>query len=161
MHYPVIIRGINWDHLDFSKGKAIRDYASDYESTRPLLDSSLAVLDMSPNTSFGAHDRVLRAAGRYTTFLTNSQSFYKENFDNHNKFTYFFNENSISQLLDSVFSSPKSYVDLGVEQGKRMREVLSKERFFEQMLTLLSAFELAAGDRPPGTQNFVDFANKN
>ncbi len=68
---PVTIRGDYWDHVDFSGRRAKYDPDADYGRTRKLLDESLAIVDMSPNTQRGPHDRALRAAGRHTAFLTN------------------------------------------------------------------------------------------
>ena len=154
---PVTIRGDNWEHVDFTGRRAKYDGDSDYVRTRSLFDESLAILDMSPNTYHGAHDRVLRAAGRYTTFLTNRTGFYTENFPAAQEFTFQFTSESIRECVERALSSPRETVAMGLYQAARMREVLTVDRYVDQITTVVDACALACGDRPAGTQEFVSY----
>jgi hypothetical protein len=157
LDYPVIIRGSHWAHVDFSGKRARHDPDSDYGRTRRLIDESLAVVDMSPNTQRSPHDRCIRAAGRHTAFLTNRQQFYVENFDNHSAFTFLFNRDSIRERVEAALARPRDIIDMGIAQAERMRELLPAERYFERLLAAVDACALACGERPPGTQNFVHY----
>jgi len=154
---PVTIRGVNWEHIDFKGARARHDPDSNYARTRHLLDEAIAIVDMSPNTERGPHDRVLRAAGRYTAFLTNRSRFFVENFGNADAFTFRFNAESIRECVDRALSRPADVVALGVEQSTRMRELLTEERYVEQVVGVVDACAMACGSRPEGTQNYVWF----
>jgi hypothetical protein len=158
LDYPIIVRGVNWDHVDFSGRRAKHDPDMDYGSTRRLLDESIAVLDMSPNTHCGAHDRVLRAAGRYTAFLTNRQQFYVQNFENHRDFTFTFTPDAIRERVEMALARPRETVEMGLAQGARVRELLTREHYVEQLVTVVDACALACAERPPGTQEYVSYA---
>jgi hypothetical protein len=157
LDYPVVIRGTNWQHVDFAGKRARHDPDSNYGRTRSLIDESLAVMDMSPNTQRSAHDRCIRAAGRYTAFLTNRQQFYVDHFDNHRAFTFLFNRDSIRERVEAALARPRETVEMGIAQGERMRELMPAERYFERLLAVVDACALACGQRPPDTQNFVHF----
>lgn len=154
---PVTIRGVNWEHVDFGGRRARHEPASDYVRTRSLLDQAIAIVDMSPNTERGPHDRVLRAAGRFTTFFTNRSQFYDNHFRNAGEFTFHFNRSSIHEHIDRALSKPVETVDMGLEQGTRMRELLTEERYVEQVLGVVDACAMALQERPDGTQNYVAF----
>lgn len=157
LDYPVIIRGLNWDHIDFSGKRATHDPDPDYRRTRQLLDASTAIIDMSPNTHRGPHDRVLRAAGRYTAFLSNRQAFYVDNFHGHPAFTFLFNPDAIRECVEMALSRPRDTVQMGVVQAERMRELLTEEKYVEQLVTAVDACALACGERPSGTQGYVSY----
>ena len=48
-------------------------------------------------------------------------------------------------------------VDLGLEQGARMRALLTEERYVEQVVAAVDACAMSCGARPEGTQNYVAF----
>jgi hypothetical protein len=154
---PVVIRGVNWGHVDFSGKRARHDPDSDYTRTRPLLDRALGIVDMTPNTHRGTHDRALRAAGRYTAFLTNRQQYYVENFANHAQFTYRFEADSIRERVETALSRPRETVEMGVAQAERLRELRTPEHYARELTAALDACALCCGQRPPGTQNFVHY----
>ena len=154
---PVIVRGVNWEHVDFTGRRARRDPRNDYTSTRELLDRSVAMLDMAPNTLHGPHDRVLRAAGRYAAFLTNRTPFFTNSFQDAQAFTFRFNPDSIRECVEGALARPRETVERGIAHGKRMRELLSRDRYVEQMLAVVDACALACGPRPEGTQPYVAF----
>lgn len=152
---PVVVRGIHWDHVDFSGRRATHDADSDYTRTRDLFDSSLAIVDMSANTHRGAHDRALRAAGRYTTCFTNLTRFFGESFPDAASFTYRFDEDSIAALVGSALERPLETVEIGFAQAERMRKLLTEERYVEQLVAAIDACALGCGGRPTSTQDFV------
>lgn len=154
---PVVIRGVNWDHVDFHGRKARHDPDSDFARTRPLLDECLAIVDMTPNTYRGTHDRALRAAGRYTAFLTNRQPFYVETFSNHAQFTYRFDEHSVRERVEAALARPRDTVEMGVAQAERMRELRKPEDYVRELLAVVDVCAMACAPRPPGTQNFVHY----
>lgn len=154
---PVVIRGVHWEHLDFSGRRAKYDPDSDYTRTRDLLDSSLAIVDMSPNTYRGPHDRGLRAAGRYTTCFTNRTQFYVDGFERASEFTYLFSRDCIVALIESALEHPLETAELGIAQAERMRALLTEEYYVEQLLAAVDACALSCGDRPADTQTFVDY----
>jgi hypothetical protein len=155
---PVIIRGANWDHVDFSGRRAQYDPADDYASTRGILDNALAMIDMAPNTQSTPHDRVLRAAGRYTAFLTNRTNFYTNNFRNAADFTFRFDPDAIRTRVEAALSHPRETVEMGVAQGTRLRELLTREHYVEQVIAAVDACALACGGRPDGTQPYVELS---
>jgi len=157
LEFPVTIRGVNWDHIDFEGKRARRDPDSNYARTRNLLDQAVAIVDMSPNTECGPHDRVLRAAGRYTAFLTNRSRFFSENFSDADTFTFRFEPDSIRDRVDLALSRPRDMVAKGIDQAHRMRELLTVDRYVEQMIAAVDACAMACGGRPSGTQNYVFF----
>lgn len=152
---PVTIRGINWGHVDFTGKRARHDPDSDYGRTRRLLDEATAIIDMSPNTSRGPHDRVLRAAGRHTAFLTNRSRFYSDNFADADTFTFRFDAASVRELVEDALECPSAVVERGAAQAARMRELLTRERYVEQVTAAVDACALACAPRPEGTQNYV------
>jgi hypothetical protein len=155
LDYPVVVRGVNWHHVDFSGRRATHDPDSDFARTLPILDASLAVIDMAPNTQRGPHDRIFRAAGRYTAFLTNRQRFFVDNFQNHAEFTFAFDADSIRNRLETVLQRPRETVEMGIAQAERMRELMSEEQYYRRLLSAVDACALGCGPRPPGTQPFV------
>jgi hypothetical protein len=157
LDYPVTISGVNWGHVDFAGRRARHDPDSDYARTGRLLDQCLAVIDMSPNTHLGPHDRALRAAGRYTAFLTNRQQYYRDNFANHRDFTFLFNADAVRECVERALSRPAETVEMGLAQGERLRQLRTPEEFVRELVTAVDACALACGERPPQTQNFVHY----
>lgn len=151
---PITVRGVNWDHIDFTGKRARLDTDSDYGRTRQIIDESLAIIDMAPNTQH-FHDRVQRAAGRYTTFLTNRQKPFTDQFENYKSFTFEFNPDSIRERVDYALSHPEETVEMGLLQAERMRELNNDDRFAESLINMIDICALANGKRPEGTQNFV------
>jgi hypothetical protein len=154
LDFPIIIRGVNWSHIDFTGKRARLDTDSDYGRTRQIIDDSLAIIDMSPNTQ-SFHDRVQRAAGRYTTFLTNRLKPFTEHFENYKSFTFEFNPESIRERVDYALTHPEETVEMGLVQAEKMRELTNDDRYAESLINALDACALASGNRPLGTQNFV------
>jgi hypothetical protein len=155
LDFPITVRGGGWGHVDFTGKRARLDQDSDYSRTRQIIDDSLAIIDMSPNTQH-FHDRAQRAAGRYTAFLTNQQKLAVEQFENYKSFTFEFNPDSICERIDYALSNPEETVEMGVLQAEKMREIYSDARYAESLTNLLDTCALAS-KRPEGTQEFVSY----
>ena len=154
LDFPITVRGKGWDHVDFTGKRAKLDTDGDYGRTRQIIDDSLAIVDMAPNTQH-FHDRVQRAAGRYTAFLTNRQKPFTDQFENYKSFTFEFNPDSIRDRVDYALSHPEETVEMGLLQAERMRELNSNERYAESLMNIIDACALSTGKRPEGTQSFV------
>ena len=157
---PVTIRGLNWDHVSFHGKKASLDMGSDYESTRRLIDDSPMMLDMSPNTVLAPHDRICRAAGRGTAFLTNQQEFLEKIIDTPARCAFRFHKDNIHDLVEYYVLNPHEAVSLGLQQARGFRELYSNDGYSDSMLTAVQTMSLRLKGRPFGTQNFVDFPPK-
>lgn len=155
LDFPVIIRGCNWEHINFSNTRASYENCSDYSTTQYLLDKAPALIDMSPNTMHMKHDRIMRAVGRGTAFLTNKQDFLDSVFQDSKRFTFEFNKNSISSLVDKYVSDLPAAIELGIEQSLILRPTMDESFYVESLLTAIHAITLRCAERPPGTQNFV------
>jgi hypothetical protein len=154
---PIEVRGTKWQHINFSGRKAKYIQDASVSNTQELLKTSLAVIDMSPNTHFRPHDRVLRAASRFTTFFTNTQTYYTENFDRHMEFCYEFSPDSIHRLIENALLHPAETVEIGRYQAAEMRRLVKEADYATAFLTALDACALGLSERPESTQDFVHF----
>jgi hypothetical protein len=151
---PVIIRGASWEHVSFRGKRAAYDPDFDYVRTRSLIDAAPAVVDMSPNTTHTPHDRVLRAIGRGTAFLTNGNDTLR-NLLPAERYSFEFEKDSIGDLVEFYASHPQQAVDLGLEQARVLREAFKPENYVTCLIAAVDAVSLGVGSRPEGTQNFV------
>ena len=154
---PVVIRGASWEHVNFYGKNALLDQNSDYASTRSLIDSALAIIDMSPNTVSTPHDRVFRAAGRGTAFLTNHQEYLEKILPTPIECAFNFDERSIHDLVEYYVSNPTEAIELGFRQALAFRKVFTIEKYTDALVTVIEAKSLQLSNRPPGTQNFLHF----
>lgn len=154
---PVIIRGRFWDHLDFRGKRAVYDPDSDYLRTQRIFDQAPAIVDMSPNTSHHPHDRIRRAVGRGTAFLTNRQAYFDAVMPCVQKYTFDFEREAIHGLVEYYVTHPRDAIELGFEQAKVLRSVFDSSKYVETVLTAVDFLALRLKGRPIGTQNFVDF----
>lgn len=157
LNLPVIIRGKNWEHVDFKGKRARLDSNSDFASTEPLLDAAPAVIDMSPNTVTSPHDRIFRAVGRGTAFLTNKQQYLEKQVFEHPGCTFSFNKNSVHDLVEHYVLNPADAIEMGIRQSNALRAMYPASAYREVVMTALQLVTLRLGKRPWGTQNFVDF----
>ena len=157
LDYPVEIRGSNWRHVDFTGKTARLIPDTSYVKTSEIMRTALAVIDMSPNTQFRPHDRIMRAAGRYTTFLTNTQKFFELHFDNHAEFSFRFSPESIRERVEFALENPARTVELGRMLGRQMRPLADEAHYACTLATALDTCAFACGERPTGTQPFVAF----
>ena len=157
LNLPVIIRGKNWEHVDFIGKRARLDSDSDFAATEPLLDRAPAMIDMSPNTVTSPHDRVFRAVGRGTAFLTNKQQYLEKLVFDQPGCTFCFNKNSIHDLVEHYVLNPTDAIEMGIRQSNAFRSMYPETAFTEVVMTALQLVSLRLGKRPWGTQNFVDY----
>jgi len=152
--FPVDIRGFNWEHVDFSRGRATYGPGIDYTETRATILGSLGIIDMSPNTQRAPHDRPMRAFGLSTFCLTNEQRFFTETFPNFQLFSFRFEPDHLREQVAAVLASPKRYVELGIEVADTFCQRYRQEDFGQYLIDTASHIRLACGPRPPGAQDF-------
>ncbi len=124
--FPVEIQGVNWEHLNFANTKCTFTHGVDYQTSRELIKSSLGVIDMSPNTDYGWHDRPVRTWGLHTLCLTNKQKGVTELFGEDAEFAYTFDKDVLREKVADVLAHPKRYVEIGAATSKRFAEVCTE-----------------------------------
>lgn len=155
MDFPVEIHGENWEHLDFSGKKCSFVPVADYKKSRGLIKDSLGMIDMSPNTGGGFHDRPLRAYGMYTLCLTNEQECMNSAFGENPGFTFAFNRDAFREKVAEVLAHPKDFVELGMVSAEAFRVQYTLEAAGQYFLDIVAALRLAsATQRPAGLQDF-------
>lgn len=154
---PVIIRGRAWQHIDFSGKRATYDPNFDVASTQALIDQAPALVDMSPNIQHAPHDRVWRAVGRGTAFLTNRQHYCEKTLPNAGQCTFPFQPDAIRSLVEHYATHPREAVELGIEQSRIMRAAFDPQVYMDSLLTAVQVISFRLGGRPAGTQDFVEF----
>lgn len=154
---PVIVQGVNWEHVNFSGKRARLNKSSDYVTTSSMFDSSLALIDMSPNTLNMPHDRICRAAGHGTAFITNKQNFIKSIVPDSSKCEFLFTKNSIHDLVEYYVLNPRDAIGLGLQQAQNFRAYYTWERYEDALISAVDAMAMRLSGRPYGTQNFVNF----
>lgn len=157
---PVIIQGVSWGHVNFFGKKARLDMCSDYAKTSTMFDTSLAMIDMSANTVHAPHDRISRATGHATAFLTNQQEFIGKIIQSPLDCAFRFDKNSIHDLVEHYVLNPREAVSLGLQQARGFRDFFTADRYANALLSAVDAMSLRLNGRPYGTQNFVDFPPK-
>ncbi|MDY0020610.1 MAG: hypothetical protein RBT47_11465 [Anaerolineae bacterium] len=157
---PVIIRGKSWQHVNFTGKQAIQDPDSDMGRTQRLIDQAPAVIDMSPNKQYSAHDRIRRAAGRWTAFLTNETEFFNTLLPSPERFTFKFERQAIRACVEHYALHPEEAVELGIEQGQRLREIYTDAAYVHSVEAAVAVSAMRMMERPLGTQPFVDFPPK-
>jgi hypothetical protein len=157
---PVIIRGKSWGHLDFSGRRATYDPDSDMGRTQRLIDQAPALVDMSPNTQSSTHDRIRRAAGRWTAFLTDETEFLMAHFNLPHRFTFKLEPDSIQAIVSQYIDRPQDAIEMGIEQSRRLRQIYDEDQYIDAITQVVALASLTIGNRPKGTQNFVNFPPK-
>lgn len=158
IEYPVQLWGFNWDGFSVpSSGKLQMKGGIDYSKTTALMDSALALVDMSPNTVSSPHDRILKCIGRQTKFVSNTQDFISQWGIDDLGVDFSFNKESIGMRIESMLASPKRTIEEGVEASRVVRQQVSQEGVVDQMLTLADLLRFGLSERPAGMQNFVDW----
>jgi hypothetical protein len=152
--FPVEIHGFNWDHFDFS-GKRVRFFqGGDYTRSKERIVASLGLVDMSPNTQRAPHDRPMRAFGLYTLCLTNEQTFFREQFNEVDAFSFRFDRDHLRETVANTLAHPKRSVELGLTIAEQFRRDYPAREFAQFMLDTASHIRLASGQRHPGLQDF-------
>jgi hypothetical protein len=154
---PVLVRGRFWEHIDFRGRRATYDGNSDVATTQALIDQAPALVDMAPNTQHAPHDRICRAAGRGTAFITNRQQFLSTVVPNADRFSFPFVPDSIAAMVDHYATHPKQAIELGLEQASAFRAAYPESAYVRSILSGVQLALLRLRGRPPGTQSFVDY----
>lgn len=154
---PVIVQGVSWSHVNFYGKKARLNICSDYAKTSQIFDTSLAMIDMSANSVHAPHDRICRATGHGTAFLTNQQEFVGKIIRSPSDCSFRFDRNSIHDLMEHYILNPREAITLGLEQAHGFRNYFTADRYASAMLVAVDAMSLRLKGRPQGTQNFVNF----
>lgn len=152
--FPVEIRGLNWEHVNFSGRRARYIRGGDYTKSRQEIVESLGIVDMSPNTQRLPHERPLRAFGLYTLCLTNEQAYFTDNFDESAAFSYRFIKEELREKFADVLGHPRRYVELGVAVAEQFRQRYKPEDFAQFMLDTANYVRLTCRGRTPGLQDF-------
>jgi hypothetical protein len=154
LDFPVEIHGHNWEHVDFSKRRARLVNVSDYGTSRSLIRESLALLDMSPNTTMAPHDRPMRAVGMYTLCLTNEQEYFRQNCPLHESFSFRFEKESLQSKVSELLSNPRRSVEIGIEVAEAFRKGREPEIFGHFLVDTASYVRLANAGRFPNLQQY-------
>jgi hypothetical protein len=153
--FPVEIHGYNWEHVDFSGSRATYVQGGDYTASKQWIQDGLGLIDMSPNTTMGPHDRPLRAFGLHTLCITNEQEFFKHHFpDQYAEFSFKFDGDSLESKVADVLARPKRYVELGAEVAATFRKQFDSHTFRQSIVEIVDCLRLANGGRPANMQDF-------
>jgi len=152
--YPVVINGYNWEHLDFSGKRCEFAPGGNFYTSREFMKTGLGVIDMSPNTSQGFHDRPLRALGAHTLCITNKQESFDDTFDNHEETSFIFEKESLQSRIEDVLANPKRYVEIGAEMARVFNDQYPKERTVKSMIDLASLLRLGSTSNRLAMQDF-------
>ncbi|HEU5350882.1 MAG TPA: hypothetical protein VFU55_04755 [Terracidiphilus sp.] len=154
MDFPVEIRGNEWEHVDFSRGRAKYIDECDYAKSIGLIRGSLGMIDMSPNTSSNAHDRVSRAYGSHSLCLTNRQRFL-EGLPHAERFTFAFQKESIQERVADLLAHREEALEMGAETAAAYRERHPARQLVQRMLDCAALARLNQSTRrPAGSQDF-------
>lgn len=158
--FPVEIHGYNWEHVDFSQGRATFVPGGDYTASRELIAAALGMIDMSPNTISGPHDRALRALGLHTFCMTNRQLFFEQHFADSAAFSFEFGDDSLESKVAEAIANPRRHIELGVEQSRRFRTLFDSSQFGRRIVDIADMLRVACAERPPMIQNFFVWPTK-
>jgi hypothetical protein len=154
--YPVVINGFNWEHIDFSNKACTFIPGADWEKSRQMVRTGLGMIDMSPNTTHGLHDRITRSLGAYTTCLTNEQQMVTDGFgDLASRMTFKFNKESIRHRVEAALADPASTVELGVATSQHFRQRFTMENLARCTILVADSLRLAASTRLQDQQEYV------
>ena len=155
MDFPVEIRGNNWGHVDFSKGKATYIDDCDYVESINLIRDSLGLIDMSPNTGSMPHDRVMRAFGAKTLCLTNEGQKFFQPLPHRDALNFRYEKECLQQKVSDLLSNKCAAVDMGIAVAEEFKRLNPPERSFETMLDYAALSKLNQLPQLPGaSQDF-------
>jgi len=115
---PVEVHGELWSHVDFEGRRAKLVSSGDYFVSRELLRGALAIIDMSPNSALGLHERFVRAASRHTLCITNDTPAIAPVHSNATAATFRFSADSIRDRVAWALEHPEAAVALGASVGE-------------------------------------------
>ena len=136
MDFPVHIVGENWEHLDFVGKTVLHTNRCDYKESHKIIQQSLGIIDMSPNTSLAPHDRACRAAAAHTLCLTNEQEYFRNSFAHHEQFSFHFDRESFRDKVADVIARPKHYIEVGIEAAATFWAVSPPNAAIQQLIDL-------------------------
>jgi hypothetical protein len=136
LDFPVIVQGDLWEHVDFGGRRARLVPGEDFVASRRVFAEELGVIDMSANMDSEPHDRVQRAAGSYSLFLSNKQSWLADEFSEFEDLTFEFEPESIKARIADVLARPEHHLELGVAFGERFRDLYPTARFVRRVVEL-------------------------
>jgi hypothetical protein len=151
---PVLVQGNLWDHIDFTGRAAQRVDGLDYRETLSVYREQLGIIDMSPNVDTWPHDRIQRAAGSFTAFLTNRQGWLTEQFAGFDDLMFEFSEDSIRTRVSAAIARPDHYLDLGAAFGSQFRERYTREGFARRLADAAELARLSGRPDRPTIQPF-------
>lgn len=158
--YPVELWGHNWDGFD-AKGRKMRYMGGcDYGKTTALMDSAMAVIDMSPNTQYNPHDRILKCIGRSTLFISNQQEFMDEWAITELAQPYRFSLESIRQRVEEALVNPIHTVERGLALTGKCRAFINPSDMPRQISSLQQLAQFNQSGRAFGLQNFVNWPHQ-
>jgi hypothetical protein len=158
MDFPVVIHGDNWEHLDFTGKHCTFISGVDYERSRLLVRDSLGMIDMSPNTSYGPHDRLVRSYGAHTLCVSNEQNFLTDTFpDQHAQMTFRFNKDSIRERVSQMLENPVKTLELGAQAAMTFRQRYSTANHVRYMAMMAETVRQSSGTRARGQQDFLNW----
>ena len=152
--FPVEIHGDNWDYLDFSGSPCKVVPGCDYKTSDGVIANSLGIIDMSPNTGGGFHDRPMRAFGRHTLCLTNEQQCFTDAFGADCGITFALDHDAISAKIADVLAYPKEYVEVGIEIARIFDAQNPAEAVVRQFVETAETLRVANSKHIRGLQDF-------
>lgn len=156
LDYPTEIHGFHWSHLktEGRVGKVVLH--ADYGHSNFLIRDALALIDMSPNTLDGFHDRQQRAIGARTLCMTNRQPHLAEMATEAERFQFDFREDSLRGRIEWALSDPDAVLDLGEEVAERYRARYPFAAFIDGMVEMSGLIRLKnAAASPLSAQNYL------
>jgi hypothetical protein len=139
LDYPIEIHGSGWDHLDLTNkiGNVYSDV--NYLVSEEHINNSLAQVNMSPNTSGGFHDRILRSYGAKTLCLSDYSHEESLIFRFSEQMRYQLNDDSIRESIEWALNNRSEVIELGKNISEKMENTFSVEASFQQMLEIAAA----------------------
>lgn len=152
--FPVEIRGDNWEYMDFAGKKCSYIPGCDYAQSSGLINGALGILDMSPNTQGGFHDRALRSYSAHTLCISNEQECVTQTFPNAAEMSFSFSRDSLAARIADVLARPKDYVEIGREGARLFNELYPQEALVRSIVEAVDAIRLNSTKQRPPMQDF-------
>ncbi|MDO6384979.1 hypothetical protein [Uliginosibacterium sp. 31-12] len=157
---PVVVNGVGWDHVNFSGRCASYDPDCDFFSTEKKMPGYLAVIDSPPNTNYLVHDRISRAVGERTAFITARHLLLEERMMGFDEAFYSYTPDSVVQVVSRFVDDPTWAVDFGLAQSEKFFSAFPFSDYADKLLMLVDVVKLNSGGRPEGTQFNVSFPSR-
>jgi len=151
---PVIVQGGGWGHIDFRNRRATLVPGQDYAQSQAIFTDQLGIIDMSPNTDTGGHERIQRAAGAFAVMLTNRQGWIEQTLPGFDDLMFDFMPESIVGRVADVIAHTDRYLDLAVAFGERFRKIYPSEAYANRVIDLAELAVLQYGETKPVIQPF-------